>query len=55
MLIDVMCSEELFNYLMSLYVGGFVLGGAGLLLIASVLVAPDLPNFGGGRGETLNT
>ena len=50
MLIDSMCSEELLRYGMGLFVGGLVVGAAGILCIASVLVAPSLPEFMG-RGE----
>ena len=52
MLIDDMCTEDLLNYGIGLFVGGLVVGAAGILCIASVLIAPTLPDFLG-RGEGL--
>lgn len=49
MLIDDMCTEELLEYGMNMFVAGIWLGVAGVVLIASVLVAPALSTFG--RGE----
>jgi hypothetical protein len=47
MLIDKMCTEELLNYNMSMFIGGMVLGAAGMLLVISVLIAPALPSGDG--------
>lgn len=46
-LIDKLCTEDVINYGLSLFVYGLILGSAGFLMIISVLVAPDSPNFGG--------
>jgi hypothetical protein len=43
MLIDDMCTEDIINYGMNLFVGGLILGCAGMLLVISVLIAPQLP------------
>lgn len=51
MLIDELCTEEVVSYGKGLFFGGMLLGGAGILFVVSVLVAPNLPDFnsrGGG-------
>lgn len=48
MLIDKLCGQEVFDYGMNLFVSGIWLSAAGMVLIFSVLVAPDLSNFGQG-------
>ena len=50
MLIDEICTEDIFNYGMSLMIGGMILGAAGILMISSVLIAPNLHEFGRGEG-----
>lgn len=51
MLIDDVCTEDIFNYGTSLMIGGMILGAAGILMISSVLIAPNLANdFGRGEG-----
>ena len=50
MLIDEVCTEEVINYGLSLFIGGLIVGAAGMLFIVSVLIAPDLPSFGSREG-----
>lgn len=51
MLIDEVCTEQMINYGISLFIIGIWLGAAGMVFIISVLVAPDLPNSFGYRDQ----
>ena len=43
-LVDEMCNESIVDYGQYLFVYGIGFGAAGILLITSVFLAPDLPN-----------
>lgn len=43
-LVDEMCSESMFDYIRFLSIYAVGIGSAGILMIASVFLAPDLSN-----------
>lgn len=49
-LVDEMCSESMFDYIRFLSIYAIGIGAAGILMISSVFLAPDLPNFDKGEG-----
>jgi hypothetical protein len=50
MLIDEICKEDIFLYGEGLFMYGIGIAAAGMLLIVSVLISPELPSYGKGEG-----